>query len=241
MVLALTMGLHKTLLPIIQSIQQWLQVETQLLALCQGFHSLSLCFYMRSALEAQGLDELETLLMQCFERICTRIPWLNNPNETDSLEIAQALVNINALVISHSTWCQADLFFDALENQLQQGHNALIKGVCAGALYHAKRINSAQTQTLFKRAFSYATLAPEQVGHFLQGFLLLARGLLLVDNALLALLNQQLSNWDEEEFLHALPSTRLAFAQLSPRETQALAQQLQIYFKPHSNVTTSTI
>ena len=58
---------------------------------------------------------------------------------------------------------------------------------------------------------------------FLRGLLSTARELAWQSEGLVALIDERLRTWDQEEFESALPELRLAFADLTPREVDRVA------------------
>ena len=61
---------------------------------------------------------------------------------------------------------------------------------------------------------------------FLQGLLKTCREAAWQNTELLQALDQIISSWDEPEFISALPSLRLALADLTPRETDKVAARV---------------
>lgn len=224
---ALNTGLHDMLGPITDEIKRWLHQETQLLPLSRGLHQLSICYMVKGALDVEGLVDLEQILTACFERLCTRLPWLSILSEEEADILSTAITNMYSLVRNEASWCDKHLFYDALKTLTSQQINWKISGVSTGILFSQKWLNLQQTSDIFTEAFSYANLSADIAGSFLQGFLQVARSALTAEPELLAMVSEQVLSWDEDEFLTSLPALRLAFAQLNPRETQELATQLK--------------
>jgi len=96
-----------------------------------------------------------------------------------------------------------------------------LRGACAGALWslHAADAGSI-TRDL--RLFS----SPEHLGDYLTGLFALAREEVQRNPALVAAVNEVVSGWNDESFLTALPSLRLAFMYFTGREKSYLAREL---------------
>jgi hypothetical protein len=223
---ALSMGLHDVLEPVLVAVEDWLRQETELLPLCQGLQQLSLAYFVRGVLAGKGLPGLEQALNHCFERICVRLPWVGQLGEEQSDELCDALAGMHGLVVGDLPGCSPKLFHDALEEALAFTPLAQLKGVACAILWVAERIAVPRVAQVFGEAFAAASLVPEDVGLFLQGFLRVARGRIGREPELLAMVTERFLAWDESEFIEVLPALRLAFTQLSPRESRDLAHRL---------------
>jgi hypothetical protein len=223
---ALSMGLHDVLEPVLLAVEDWLRRETELLPLCQGLQQLSLAYFARSVLAGKGMPGLEKTLSNCFERICVRLPWAGQLSEEQSDDLCDALAGMHGLVVGDLPGCSPKLFHDALEEVLEYTHLAQLKGVACAILWVAERMKAPQVARVFCDAFGEASLMPEDVGRFLQGFLRVARGRIVREPELLEMITARFLAWDENEFIEVLPALRLAFTQLSPRESYDLAHQL---------------
>jgi hypothetical protein len=223
---ALSMGLHDVLTPVLAVVEDWLRQETELLPLCQGLQQLSLAYFVRGVLAGKGLSGLEQTLNHCFERICVRLPWAGQLDEAQSDELCDALAGMHGLVVGDLPGCSPNLFHDALEEALAYTPLAQLKGVACAILWVTERMTGSQVAQVFSDAFAEASLTPEDVGLFLRGFLRVARGRIGHEPELLSMITERFLAWDEEEFIEVLPALRLAFTQLSPRESRDLALRL---------------
>lgn len=219
---ALRTGLHQMLPPIAREINEWIGLETELSYLCKGLNQLSVCYNVSGAIDAKGLDDLQSILQSCFERICTRMPWVKVLDEEACDSVIDAIANMNFLITNDTDWCDESLFFDALKLTLELETNWQIKGISAGVLVNHRKLDVQQTVDIFEQAFSFGDLAPAIAGEFLQGFLRVARSTLVLEEEVLTLVSERVLAWDEDAFLQSLPSLRLAFTQLSPREKREL-------------------
>ncbi len=223
---ALAMGLHDVLEPVLASVGDWLRTETELPALCQGLRQLDLAYFARSALGGRNLPSLEETLSACFERICVRLPWAAHYTDEQTDTLCDALAGMQGMVTGGLPGCPAALFHDALAELLEHTTQTQLRGVACAILWSADQLDTDALTRVFTGAFGQAGLTPESVGGFLRGFLQVARGRLVHEPQLLELITTRFLAWDETEFLEVLPTLRLAFTQLSPRETRDLAQQL---------------
>lgn len=67
---------------------------------------------------------------------------------------------------------------------------------------------------------------PEQLGDFLTGLFFIAREVIPHNRAMIERIDELISDYDDEQFLVAVPSLRLAFSFFTPREKHHLAQGL---------------
>jgi len=118
----------------------------------------------------------------------------------------------------------AELFWPALEALLNQPRcPAMLAGGVAGLLHGAGRLPDAALLALLQGHLAAARAdAAEQVS-FLVGLLAAERELAWRQPALIEAIGALLQEWDDEEFIRRLPHLRLAFAGLTPRETDQVA------------------
>ena len=223
---SLTMGLHSMLKPIEIEISEWVKQETQIIPLCLGMRKLTICFYARSALEAQELSHLKSIIQLCFERICTRLTWVGVLSDEDAQILSDVLIDISGLIMADSKLCDRELFFDSIKALIDGTNNPKVLGVATAILSVNSQIPLADVSNAFSQVFSYTALDPSYCGLFLQGYFLLAKSSFISEQKLISIFNDQLLGWDEVDFLNVLPSLRLAFTSLSPREMQLLTQRI---------------
>lgn len=223
---ALCMGLHPVYEQIVFAVRDWVQTETGILHLCKGLNHLVVAYYARRALAAQQLPALESILKQCFDRLCVRLPWLVLLQTDEIAVVCESLASIHALVTVETNWCDRTSFYAALTDLLETKPAPKLAGVCAGALLQAQYHTEIETGAVFAEQFGQASLAPEIPGDFLQGFLMIERGLFVHEPSLQILVTHFITQLDEQEFLQVLPSLRLAFTYFNPAEKQKLAKNL---------------
>jgi hypothetical protein len=69
-------------------------------------------------------------------------------------------------------------------------------------------------------------LAPPEAVAFLRGLLMTAREVAWQQPTLLAVLDALVQEWNEADFVAALPEMRLAFAAMTPKETDRIAEAI---------------
>lgn len=224
---ALTMGLHSLISPIIQRIQQWIRIETQAAALCIALNKIAVAAIGQRALGSAHVPELQPLISACYQRFCARLAWLDHIAPTHIDETCDALAEFFNVALDPNFNLDAQLFYDNLQPLLTQPSLAFkLKGVISGILLIAGYITSEALHSIQSEIFKHMQRQPEQLGEFFQGLIQILRGRILQEPLLLDSISQQLAQCDEDDFLTALPALRLAFTQLSPRETRDLWQNL---------------
>jgi len=115
------------------------------------------------------------------------------------------------------------LFWQLLE-RLQAGHALpLVRGAAAGLRHGAGRLGEAELAALLDGHLR-GGVAPAEAVALLRGLLGTAREAAWQQPRLLQALDACLSGWDEAAFVAVLPELRLAFAEMTPKETERIAQ-----------------
>ena len=100
-----------------------------------------------------------------------------------------------------------------------------MRGAATGVAYSAGRLDDAGLAGAVQGHLSGTVPAAEAVG-FLGGLLLTAREAAWQKPQLVARLDARLKAWDEETFVAHLPELRLAFATMTPVETDRIASSV---------------
>ena len=98
-------------------------------------------------------------------------------------------------------------------------------GGVAGVLFSDGRLVEAKLLDKLEANLDSRTVDGEAIGAaFLHGLLNTCREVAWNNNRIAEVLERRLAVWDEDEFMRALPSLRLAFANLTTRETDRVAR-----------------
>ena len=119
-----------------------------------------------------------------------------------------------------------DLWHQALLSLLRQPPDQCqspILGAALGILYGERVISEAELIRHVRGALSGTGQSPDQRCGILKGLLATAREVAWDVADILAALDEQFGEWDEEDFLKSLPDLRLAFAGLTPQEIHRVA------------------
>ena len=101
-----------------------------------------------------------------------------------------------------------------------------MRGGAIGLLYAEGRLTEPEIVTHLRGHLHSTREGGEDGPHFLRGLLKSARSVLWLVPGLLARIHEVLRDWDDEQFVRLLPLLRLAMADLTPRETDRVAQQV---------------
>jgi hypothetical protein len=116
------------------------------------------------------------------------------------------------------------LFYGALAGVLPQPRcPALLSGGVAGLLHGAGRLPDAELVKLLGGSLQAAVAPGRQPTAFLTGLLRASRELAWRQPALVRAVEDLLEAWSDEEFVRRIPDLRMAFADLTPQETDRVA------------------
>jgi hypothetical protein len=139
-------------------------------------------------------------------------------------DIMHALARLRELLLSKAgTGLDATLFWE-MARELATSHDVpLIRGAATGLLYSAGEIDAATLTQKLQGHFIGASDPKESVA-FLRGLLHSARDAAWQLPELLRALDELLEGWPGEQFVALLPELRLAFAAMTPKETDRIAE-----------------
>lgn len=204
------------------SLAKLIREDSDLTSVATAMDHLLFLFNWDETFRTRDSRETGLLLRECYERAL----WLlaagtvgTSPEDQvqsvritrDVFERAQSSMSLDRTV-----------FIEVLTDlQADTSHRASLRGACAGALWS---LSCADQQSILRDLNSFAH--PEELGDFLTGLFALAHEEAQQDPQLLSAIHQYILTWDDQEFLTALPSLRLAFMSFTSREKSHLAAQL---------------
>jgi hypothetical protein len=179
-------------------------------------------FAWDDALGARGSVETGTLLEEAFERAV----WLlesGSPAETSASEVDAVRLTRDVFERAEEPMRLDRPAFAAVLARVQSDveRSPAQRGACAGALWS---LRCADPHDIRRDLLLFA--APEQLGDFLTGLFALAREEAQRDPDLLAAIHAVVTAWNDDSFLAALPSLRLAFMYFTAREKVHLARSI---------------
>ncbi|MFC0682606.1 DUF5682 family protein [Lysobacter korlensis] len=217
------LGLHDHLPRVIALLADAVAGDATFESVAAAVANLAVLLESREPLEARGLDELPALLTAGYRRAVYLGHELPD-KPADPAATVQSLSQLRELLVSEAGRdLDAALYWLMLEH-LQARHAApLIRGAAAGLRYSAGRLPEADLLTALDGHFRGAP-EPHQAVAFLRGLLQTAREIAWQEPRLLEVVDELLQHWDQDAFIAALPELRLAFAGMTPKETDRIAQ-----------------
>ena len=173
-------------------------------------------------LGARGSLETGTLLKEAFERTT----WLlesGSPAETSASEVDAVRLTRDVFERAEQPMRLDRATFAAVLARVQADaeRSPAQRGACAGALWS---LRCADPEHIRRDLLLFAS--PEELGDFLTGLFALAREEAQHDRDLLAAIHGVVTAWNDDSFLAALPSLRLAFMYFTAREKVHLARSI---------------
>ena len=221
LVSACLLGLHRQVGErLVTLIEANIGEDVSFVSAAEAIGELCLLWDSREPLEAHHLAAVPRLASAAYARACYLLPTLAaSPPE----QHRAALEHLNAvrelLSGGREELFDPELFYDALQRTVSLAPCAArVAGGVAGLLFGAGRIREDELTARLDANLDSSTL------DFLSGLLSTCREASWSLKGVLESIDRRLSGWGEEQFLSALPELRLAFADLTPRETDQVAR-----------------
>jgi hypothetical protein len=225
---ACRMGLHASTADLLARTSRLVAEDQSFASLVRAIEALMILYVSREPLEAHKLSGVSELASQAYERACYLMPSLAATAEADEQEVLAAMVE---LMQSVQTLGDTDdrrlLRWERLRDlaRVSQG-NAAVRGAAVGLLYGDGQIEGDELVMHFRGHLlgSAGGDAGEAGSAFLRGLLRTARSAIWQVPQLVSDLHATLAAMAEEQFVRQLPQLRLAFSDLTPRETDRVAK-----------------
>ncbi|HEV3116500.1 MAG TPA: DUF5682 family protein [Gemmataceae bacterium] len=223
---ACRMGLHRHTPDLLQRTGALIAEDSLFVSLAGCMEALLVLHVSREPLEAHDLTGLTELAATAYERACYLLPRLVNTTEEEEAQVLDAL---NSLVHSARTLGDApehrELRWQHLRGlALTTGGNAALRGAALGMLFGDGQCNAAELIQHLRGHLLSARDNGKEGPAFLRGLLRTARNVLWQLPEVVASIHEVLRQWEEQHFVRQLPTLRLAFADLTPRECDRVAQ-----------------
>lgn len=216
-------GLHDQIDPAIALLRDALAAEPSFVAAVTTMGSLALLEEGREPLEAHRLTGLVDLLATAYSRALFLCAELQGDEEPPAA-VAIALARLRELLASPAGASLDPEPFWARVDELRRGHDRpLVRGAAAGLASTASRL-SLDDLTRDVAGHLGSSIPAQDAVAFIQGLFATAREAVWQASGLVEELDRRLTGWAEPTFLRALPNLRLAFADLTPRETDRVAE-----------------
>lgn len=228
LVRACRMGLHRHTSQLLSLIAAKVSEEPSFTEAISAANQLLLLWQSREPLEAHSLVEVPQLLNAAYQRACYLVPTLAQLPESELQPALDCLSSVRELLAAASNdLLDEELFWEAALRLIEtpnQSHTpyCTICGAMAGLLYSAGRIDQTYLEELVVGYLVGLSDSEKRVG-FLRGLLKTCREAAWQNLQLVRSLDEIIANWNETDFISALPALRLALADLTPRETDKVA------------------
>jgi Family of unknown function (DUF5682) len=220
---ACVLGLHDHLPRVSATLARAVGEDAAFESVAMAAGTLGLLWESREPLEARTVSELLPLLQAAYERAI----YLGGDMKGvagDGSGVIAGLARLRELLVSEAGRGLDAALYWSLVDAMQRGHaNALVRGAASGLLYGAARLSEADLGIAVEGHLNGLTPARDAVA-FLRGLLQTAREAAWQQPGLLSVLDRLLLQWDEAGFIAALPELRLAFAEMTPKETDRIAE-----------------
>jgi len=228
LVQACRMGLHRHTPRLLALIAGQISEDASVVSVVEALHQLQLLWHSREPLEAHRLASLPVLVRQAYERAGFLLRQLSATPAEAATETLRALELLRAVVHGVDDAqgeLNGNLFWEPLAFALSQPDTApLLLGGIAGLLHAENRLGEDALLRLLAGSLQAAASDPGRQTEFLIGLLQTCRELAWRQPALVQAVDALLQTWSEEDFLCRVPHLRLAFAGLTPRETDRVAE-----------------
>jgi hypothetical protein len=225
---ACVLGLHDHLPRALATLRLAIGEDGTFEGVARAARTLGLLWESREPLEARDVAELPPLLQAAYERATYLMRALRGQAPDRAVDCVTHLKSLRELLLS-SAGRQLDgsLYWSAVEALRAASDSAILRGACAGLLYGAGRVSKDDLSIELAGHLSGLSQPKEAVA-YLRGLTQIAREVTWQQPALIGVLDRLLDGWSEEDFVGALPELRLAFAEMTPRETDRIAEAVAL-------------
>jgi hypothetical protein len=225
--LACVLGLHDQADRATRAVRAGLASDESFARVAAATNQLGLIWGAREPLEAFRLGDLAAVLQDAFARAL----YLGRDPEgsaSDPQQSVDALVSLRDLLAAEAgLGLDAELFWDVVTSHLTHPTSALLRGAATGLLWSAGRLDDHALAVAAGGHLGGAVPPTEAVG-FVSGVVSTSREAVWQSPALVSALDDTVRAWDDDTFVEHLPHLRLAFASMTPRETDRLAGQVAV-------------
>jgi hypothetical protein len=229
---ACVLGLHEQVERVLELVSEGIAADPSFPSVATSANQLGVLWGAREPLEVRELEGLLTeagseavgsapLVRTAFERAI----YLGRELRGGEAEpTVHALVRLRELLVSEAgAGLDAELYWQMCDG-LASGHDdPLVRGAATGLAYSAGRLDADDLSRAVAGHLS-GTVGPREAVGFLRGLMTTAREAAWQRPQVVAALDARLSEWDHDTFIAHLPELRLAFAELTPAETDRIAR-----------------
>jgi hypothetical protein len=221
---ACRMGLQEHADTLLALISSNLDQDPDFASVVQAARQLVLLWRSREPLGAHDLGEIPRLIHSAFIRACFLAASLAACPEEQTAPAVEGLAIIREIVASAPQDTDPELLWSACEALVRDtASSSAIAGAAAGVLYADGKIAITELATMLAGRLGAAAADWSVKVGFLKGVMVTSRQAAWQSPELVQAVDECMMAWSEDEFVAALPEMRLAFANLTPRETEKVA------------------
>lgn len=222
---ACRMGLHRHSQGLVERTGRLVAEDASFPSLVRAVEQLLVLHVSREPLEAHHLSGPEDLASVGYDRACYLIPTLAGTAEAEEMDVLDSLLALQQAALTlgdradrrELRWARLRELADVPDA------SAALRGGALGLLFADGRVDPPDLAGRF-RGHLVGAQSKGEGASFLRGLLRTARSALWAVPELMTALHEQLTAWDEDDFIRILPDLRLAFADLTPRECDRVAE-----------------
>ena len=224
---AALIGLHQRIPTLFHLLDRYIQQDTNFESLISCGHKLVHLWRGRHFFDIDEKFAIEQRLDNVLQQIFYNFDQISQGDEPQQQQHFNSLLSCRELImfmpelnnIDYST----DFYHQLSRLDGQLNHVPLLKGAVDTLRYLGGKIDESVLIKEIKRAFSAGSDPEIAIGYFI-GVMRTAPELVTRMPLLIELLNQLLSQWDDNRFIQVLPDLRFAFSQLTPKQNAQMAQ-----------------
>jgi len=220
---ACVLGLHRRADEVLDVVRDGLAADPSFGGVAAAVAQLSLLWESREPLEARALDGLPELVRTAYAR-AIYLGRGDGGQATEPGSVVTALVKLRELTVSEAgADLDHELFWDLVAGLRREHGSPLVRGGATGLAYSAGRVDEAELGMVVQGQLS-GTVPPADAVQYLGGLLGTAREAAWQNSHLLTGLDSLFRDWDHDTFVEHLPELRLAFAEMTPTETDRIGE-----------------
>jgi hypothetical protein len=224
---ACVLGLHDRLGDVTALLRTAVGAETSFAAVAGAAARLALLAGAREPLETWRVPELSGLVGVAYSRavyLAADLAELDPGQDGVAQQSVAGFTGLRELLAGRAGEAlDADLYAAVVDRLAASARHPLLAGACTGIAYGAGRLTGDGLAASIRGRLD-AVAPPRLAAAFLRGVLGTAREAAWQELPLLRAVDGVLRAWREDAFVAALPELRLAFAGLTPRETDRVAE-----------------
>ena len=232
---ACRLGLVQHLATLQQQLNQHIENDTHLTSLITAAQQL---FYLWHGRQLLQLPEkfLQNSILLAIQQAYYHLDQLYNPHEDKIDENLQLLKQLHQLIHNISdkfphlngTELLNNFYKHINSEKLSELRLLKLRGAMDTLSFLDQHHSQQQLQHHIQQAFSIGSL-PEYAVQYLQGMFHIAPEIFVQSQIAIQTLHQLIQQWDENTFISILPDLRFIFSQLSPKQSQTIANQIASY------------